>query len=133
MKHILAAFLVAAIFIACNDSGSDDHAHAPDGSHPGEEGLQSVSYTIYSEKSELFVEFKPLVVGSTSKFAAHLTKLGENFLPYTEGTITVSLVQGDKGIKNSVVAPSSPGIFRLELQPASAGIGKLVFDIQTTS
>jgi membrane fusion protein, heavy metal efflux system len=72
-----------------------------------------------------------LVVGQTSKFAAHLTKLGENFLPYTEGTVTVSLIQADKGLKNTATAPSSPGIFRLALQPAQAGLGKLVFDIQT--
>jgi membrane fusion protein, heavy metal efflux system len=131
MKHILAAFFIAVALIACNNPASDDHAHEPDGSHPGEEGLQSVSYTLYSGKSELFVEFKPLVVGQTSKFAAHLTKLGENFTAYTEGTVTVSLLVGDKGLKNSVNAPSSPGIFRLALQPTVAGLGQLVFDIQT--
>jgi membrane fusion protein, heavy metal efflux system len=131
MKHILAAFFAVFAIVACNNNASEDHPHAPDGSHPGEEGLQSVSYTIYSEKSELFVEFKPLVVGSTSKFAAHLTKLGDNFLPYTEGTVTVSLVQGSKGLKNIATAPSSPGIFRLALQPTQAGWGKLVFNIQT--
>jgi RND family efflux transporter MFP subunit len=131
MKHILAAFFMTAAIIACNSPASEEHAHAPDGSHPGEEELQSVSYTLYSSKSELFVEFKPLVVGQTSKFAAHLTKLGENFLAYTEGTVTVSLVQGGRGIKNTATAPASPGIFRLALQPAQAGLGKLVFDIQT--
>jgi RND family efflux transporter MFP subunit len=131
MKHILAVFFAAFAIVACNNKASEDHPHAPDGSHPGEEGLQSVSFTLYSEKSELFVEFKPLVVGSTSKFAAHLTKLGENFLPYTEGTVTVSLIQGGKGLKNTATAPSSPGIFRLALQPTQTGLGKLVFDIQT--
>src|SRR5215203_4113066 len=131
MKHILATFLMAVALIACNNPASEDHAHAPDGSHPGEEGLQPVSYTLYSDKSELFVEFKPLVVGSTSKFAGHLTMLGENFLPYTEGTVTVSLIQSGKGLKNTATAPSSPGIFRLALQPSQAGLGKLVFDIQT--
>jgi RND family efflux transporter MFP subunit len=97
------------------------------------EGLEPLAYTLYTDKSELFVEFKPLVVGQTSKFAAHLTKLGENFLPYTEGTVTVSFIQGGKSIMNTANAPSSPGIFRLALQPAQAGIGKLVFDIQTAA
>ena len=85
--------------------------------------LQPLAYTLYTEKSELFIEFKPLVVGQTSKFAAHLTRLGENFLPYTEGTVTVSLIVGDKGLKNTATAPASPGIFRLALQPAQAGLG----------
>ena len=123
MKYLFTTCLLAFIVIACKQKSSKEES--------GEEGLQPVSYTLYSERSELFVEFKPLVVGQTSKFAAHLTKLGENFLPYTEGTVTVSLIQGGKGIKNRVTAPSSPGIFRLALQPTQPGLGKLVFDIQT--
>ncbi|SDL88477.1 RND family efflux transporter, MFP subunit [Daejeonella rubra] len=117
--------------MSCNrTSTEEDHAHAADGSHPGEE-LQALSYTLYTDKSELFVEFKPLVVGQVSKFAAHLTHLGENFTPYTEGTVTVSLVTGNKGIKHSADAPSSPGIYRLALQPTHVGTGKLIFDIKT--
>jgi membrane fusion protein, heavy metal efflux system len=123
----LQLFLFSFAIIACNNPASEEHAHAPDGSHPEEEGLQPVSYTLYSENSELFVEFKPLVVGSTSSFATHLTKLGDNFLPYTEGTVTISLLQGRKGIKNTAKEPGSPGIFRLALQPTQAGLGKLVF------
>ena len=91
--------------------------------------LEPLAYTLYTEKTELFVEFKPLVVGSTSKFAAHFTVLGENFKALTDAKITVSLLIGDTGIKNAVDAPSSPGIFRLALEPKTAGTGTLVFDI----
>ncbi|UFH34684.1 efflux RND transporter periplasmic adaptor subunit [Flavobacterium acetivorans] len=91
--------------------------------------LEPLAYTLYTENSELFVEFKPLIVGETSKFAAHFTVLGENFKALTDAKITVSLIVGDKGIKNSVDAPSSPGIFRLALSPKIAGTGTLVFDI----
>jgi membrane fusion protein, heavy metal efflux system len=130
LSVIIALFTTG--FIACNNNKqSEDHAHAADGSHPGETGLQALSYTLYTNKSELFVEFKPLVVGQTSKFAAHLTKLSENFLPFTEGEVTVSLVVNEKGIKQVANAPSSPGIFRLALQPTQAGKGKLIFDIRT--
>ncbi|HEY0732366.1 MAG TPA: hypothetical protein VGD33_08100, partial [Chitinophagaceae bacterium] len=129
MKRYLVALLALAMFFSCKDKTSEDHAHNADGSHP-EEALPALSYTLYSDSTELFVEFKPLVVGSTSRFATHLTRLGDFFTPYTEGTVTVSLVVGDKGIKHSVNAPSSPGIFRLALQPTMAGMGKLVFDIR---
>jgi RND family efflux transporter MFP subunit len=122
MKQLVAVCLLVISIGACKSKTSDDHV---------EKELQALAYTLYTDKSELFVEFKPLVIGQTSKFAAHLTKLGENFLPFTEGTVTVSLIQADKGIKNTATAPSSPGIFRLALQPAQAGLGKLVFDIQT--
>lgn len=133
-RTITIAALLLSVLVGVtgckSKQASEDHAHNSDGSHPGEEGLQSLSYTLYSSKSELFVEFKPLVVGQTSRFAAHLTKLGDRFLPYTEGTVTVSLVQGDKGIKHAANAPSSPGIFRLALQPSQPGTGKIIFDIQ---
>lgn len=122
MKYLLAICLLTGL-ISCKQKAAKEDGQA--------EGLQPLSYTLYTTKSELFVEFKPLVVGQTSKFAAHLTLLGENFLPYTEGTVTVSLLLDEKGLKNTASAPSSPGIFRLALQPGQAGMGKLVFDIQT--
>ncbi len=96
-----------------------------------EQGLEPLVYTIYSDKTELFVEFKPLVVGGVSKFATHLTLLGERFAALKEGEVTLSLVVGEKGIRQVADTPSSPGIFRLELKPISAGTGKLIFDIKT--
>ncbi|MEJ7738325.1 MAG: efflux RND transporter periplasmic adaptor subunit [Chitinophagaceae bacterium] len=131
MKQFLTACLLLAGFYACNNNKSDEHAPKADGSHPVEESLPALSYTLYTDKTELFVEFKPLVVGTTSRFAAHLTKLGENFLPVTEGSVTVSLIIDNKGIKNAATAPSSPGIFRLALQPGESGVGKLTFNITT--
>lgn len=132
MKQLIAAWILVISIAACKGKSSEDHPHTADGGHPEEE-LQALSYTLYSGKSELFVEFKPLVAGQTSKFAAHLTKLGEQFLPYTEGTVTISLLQGDKGLKNTAAAPASPGIFRLALQPSQAGLVTLVFDIKTAA
>ncbi len=125
MKQILLLMPLLLLLIACNSSETN-HGHTHD-----EDGLQSLAYTIYSEKTELFVEFKPLVVGSTSKFAAHFTILGEVFTPLTEGNVTVSLVIGNKGIRNSSEKASSPGIFRLSLNPTQHGTGKLIFDINT--
>jgi len=94
-------------------------------------GLPPLSYTIYTDKTELFVELKPLVVGGISSFVPHLTILGEYFLPLTEGKVTVSLVIGENGIRNSADEASSLGIFRLALKPTKAGTGKLIFDIET--
>lgn len=123
MKYLFTICLLTIGMLACKPKAAKNVVAA--------KSLEPLAYTLYTNKSELFVEFKPLVVGQNSKFAAHLTLLGENFLPYTEGTVTVSLIQADKGIKNTATSPSSPGIFRLALQPAQAGMGKLVFDIKT--
>jgi RND family efflux transporter MFP subunit len=125
MKNI--SFIIAVftlLFIGCNNPTEEKHEQETG-------GLEPLAYTLYSDKSELFVEFKPLIVGETSKFAAHFTILGEIFLPLTEGKITVSLIVGENGIRNSSDKASSPGIFRLALNPKNAGKGKLIFDIET--
>ncbi len=123
MNNIISITILAFIlFSGCRSKPEvQEHEHE----------LEPLAYTLYSDKSEIFVEFKPLIVGATSKFAAHFTILGENFLPLREGNVTVSLIVGDKGIKQTATAPSVPGIYRLSLQPAIAGAGKLVFDIVT--
>ncbi|MBK9299754.1 MAG: hypothetical protein IPN14_03840 [Bacteroidetes bacterium] len=82
MNKLIAIILLIMSAVACKEKQSEDHPHTADGGHVKDE-LQALAYTLYTTKSELFVEFKPLVVGQTSKFAAHFTKLGENFLPYT--------------------------------------------------
>lgn len=116
---LLCLFLIG--FTSCNNKEEVKESSS----------LEPLAYTLYTEKTELFVEFKPLIVGQTSKFASHLTVLGENFKALTDAKITVSLIVGENGIKNSVDAPSSPGIFRLALNPKTAGTGTLVFDIVT--
>ncbi len=115
-------------FVGCTDKMADEHGH-----EHGTASLEPLVYTVYSDKTELFVEFKPLVVGSKSNFAAHFTILGEQFLPLTKGKVTVSLILGDSGIRNRSDSASSPGIFRLGLVPKNAGKGKLIFDIKTAS
>ncbi|PZR12178.1 MAG: efflux RND transporter periplasmic adaptor subunit [Flavobacterium psychrophilum] len=122
LRKITALLLLFVAATGCNYNNS--------GKAEGSE-LEPSAHTLYTDKSELFVEFKPLIVGEASKFAAHFTLLGEEFKPLTEGTVTVSLVMGDKGIRNSAASPSSPGIYRLSLQPKIAGKGTLIFEIKT--
>jgi RND family efflux transporter MFP subunit len=69
-------------------------------------------------------------VGNTSRFAAHFTVLHAH-QPVREGTVTVSLIKGDKGLRNTVDAPSSPGIFSPAIQPKEAGTYQLVFELKT--
>jgi membrane fusion protein, heavy metal efflux system len=119
---------IAALTFSCQRGTSSEEEHG----HPHEPETTTLAYTLYSDKTELFVEFKPLVVGRSSRFAAHFTKLGDNFTALDEGTITLSLTVNDKGIRTTTNEPSNPGIFRLALKPVVAGKGKLVFDIKTT-
>ena len=120
---IVLTFTSVALLISCGtDTVIDDHGHSHD--------EVAISHTIWTDNTELFVEYKPFVVGQVTNFAAHFTHMS-NFKAVEEGTVTVSLVDGQKGIRQSADAPSSPGIFRLSLQPNKVGVFSLIFDIQT--
>ncbi|MCB0518664.1 MAG: efflux RND transporter periplasmic adaptor subunit [Lewinellaceae bacterium] len=134
MKKIIIGLFAAALLASCHSNDIEgEHAHDAAGNHitPAEPSLEALAFTLYSDKTELFVEFKPLVVGSESRFAAHFTALGDLFKPIGEGTITLTL--SGNGHTQSVTAtePEVPGIFRLRMSPEKAGIYSLVFDIKT--
>jgi len=129
---------MAALFcllFGCTHSheAESDHAHDSEGNHieSTEPTLEPLAYTIYSDKTELFVEFKPLVVGIESRFAAHFTALGELFKAIDEGQIKLTLVEPGDSLSIISEKPEVPGIFRLRMTPKKAGIFKLVFDIKT--
>jgi RND family efflux transporter MFP subunit len=94
-----------------HDSHNDDHGHGHG------EGDTAIVITHFSDATELFVEFPALVVGETSSFAAHLTRL-DNFKPVAHGSVTVTLSGG--GVPDEVFAvnaPTTAGIFRPIVQP----------------
>jgi RND family efflux transporter MFP subunit len=127
MKYIF--IVLGFLAMSCNDKVEDAHAHNADGGHVGEE-VPRTDYTIWTDKTELFVEFPALIVGTPSRFAAHFTVLDKH-QPVREGAVTVSLIKNGKGIRNTADAPSSPGIFSPSIQPKEAGTYQLVFDITT--
>ena len=43
--------------------------------------LRAVTRTMYTNRTELFAEFRPLIAGQATRLTAHLTKLGERFQP----------------------------------------------------
>ncbi|MDN3513154.1 MAG: hypothetical protein NG747_02000 [Candidatus Brocadia sp.] len=134
-KAIISFIIVAGLLAGCKDDnhkhGNAEHGHVHgEEVHTGGE-IEPHAYTLYTDKSELFVEFKPLIVGETSRFAAHFTQVGETFKAVTEGSVTVSLIRNGIQLTDKAEAPSYPGIFRLALNPENPGTYQLVFDIQT--
>jgi RND family efflux transporter MFP subunit len=121
--------VLALLAMSCNNKVEDTHEHNIDGSHVGEE-IPRLDHTIWTSKTELFVEFPVLIVGKSSRFAAHFTVLDKH-QPIRAGSVTVSLIKGDNGLRNMVDAPSSPGIFSPTIQPKEVGTYKLVFELIT--
>ena len=121
MKYII--ILSAMLLMSCGNQKEDSALTEA-------ETIPAKSMTLWTDKTELFVEFPALIVGNSSRFAAHFTVLKKH-QPVREGEVTVSLIKGDKGIRNTAKSPSSPGIFSPSLQPKEAGNFKLIFDIKT--
>lgn len=125
MKKLLALCAANIILFGCNHTHEHEHEEAEDS------GPEVLAYTLYSDKTELFVEFKPMVVGTETRFAAHFTMLGDVFLPVTEGSVTLTLTGPDGEQKIVADQPANPGIFRLVLTPGKTGTYKLSFGINT--
>ncbi|MCF6148643.1 MAG: efflux RND transporter periplasmic adaptor subunit [Candidatus Kuenenia sp.] len=138
-KSIILLIIATSLLTLSTGCKDDNHTHSnakhgylnENETHAYAEP-EPIVYTLYTDKVELFVEFKPLIAGETSKFAAHFTQLGENFKAITEGSVTVSLIGNNIQLTDKAEGPSSPGIFRLALNPEYSGIYQLVFDIHTT-
>lgn len=127
MKQLFFYTIAVLLMVACQPkpNNSDNSKEGTDGKE-----LPSLAYTVYTDSSELFAEFRTLVVGDTAKLGGHFTHLGEFFTAITDGTITITLEVGDNKISQESTVSSSPGIFRFAVIPAKAGVGKLVFDIK---
>lgn len=135
MKHIFIGLLATLLVAACQPHSHDakgGHTHNADGSHPAAESeLEALAFTLYTAKTELFVEFKPLVVGQESRFAAHFTTMGESFKAIGEGSVTLTMSSPTGNQSVTADAPQVPGIFRLRMTPEKPGLYKLTFDIKT--
>ena len=120
MKKIFIILFIG-ISVGCQNNASIHENHA-----------EGISHTIITDKTELFVEFNPLVVGETISFAAHFTDMS-NFKAIKEGRLTVSLIKEGKGIRQTVESTTSPGIFRPSLQAKEKGIYQLIFELKTNN
>lgn len=120
MKNISILLILGFVIGSCQEQVVEEHDLGIDG--------YTQSHTVWTDKTELFVEYSPLITGETSEFISHFTEMN-HFKAFTQGQVTVSLIKGKNGIRHTVDAPSSPGIFRPSLKPKEAGIYTLVFEI----
>ena len=117
LKSLFSTLLIAILAAGCNRSEAPEAAP---------EEPEALSVTRWTEKTELFAEYPPLAVGSTSRFAIHLTRL-DGFKALTEGNVEVRLEGGSAQPEVfRVDAPSRPGIFGVDVKPTQAGKRQLV-------
>ncbi|MBW6489761.1 MAG: efflux RND transporter periplasmic adaptor subunit [Lentimicrobium sp.] len=123
MKNITLFFCLSALIWSCTSSKNpktdDEHLH--------EAKLQ---LTAYSGLFEVFAEADPFVVGKKSAILAHFTWI-EDFKPLENGAVTVSLITGAKGVRQTLNEPTRKGIYSFLLQPETEGRSKLIFSVTT--
>ncbi|MBI4460290.1 MAG: hypothetical protein HY648_09570, partial [Acidobacteria bacterium] len=91
--------------------------------------VQTISVTRWSDRTELFMEYPTLVVGSQSRAAVHFTSIG-SFKPVSEGRVTIELKKDSQVVQSfEAEGPSSPGIFGVDLEPRQAGKYLLVVSL----
>ena len=106
--------LTACLALACGGGAGAAVEVAPD-----EEEAAPVVETRWTARTELFMEYPPLVAGETSRFAIHFTDLA-TFEPLRSGRVVVRLA-GAREETFAVDAPGRPGIFGIDVTPARAG------------
>ncbi len=87
--------------------------------------------TRWTTRSELFMEYPPLVEGGSSRFAIHFTDLA-TFEPVRAGRAAVRLT-GARDQEFTVDSPGAPGIFGIDVEPAQAGRYQLEVTLEAPS
>jgi membrane fusion protein, heavy metal efflux system len=108
MKKRSLIKLLFITLISLAYTGCHDHVHEEEAHHH-----EANSVTIWTDSTELFMEYPPLVTGQESAFAVHLSNM-KNFKPVTEGSLQLifkEISSGNELTFNSD-SPSHPGIFR---------------------
>ena len=110
IEKAIAALVVVSLVSACRNTPRQDATTEPE--------PPAVAVTIWSERTELFMEYPPLVAGADAAFHIHLTDLS-NFQPLREGRVVVRF-EGDAIERFEVDGPSTPGIFNVTLKVPAA-------------
>jgi RND family efflux transporter MFP subunit len=115
----MSLIVLTAFLAACS---SDTQAPAGDAAEPER---PAVSVTRWTDKTELFLEYPVLAQDEDSRFAIHLTRLGD-FQAVAEGRCQVTLGYADgESQVFSTDSPSSPGIFGVTVTPNRAGAARI--------
>ena len=91
--------------------------------------LRAVNQTFYTDQSELFAEWRPIVAGQATRFTAHLTKLGSSFHAYSMAKVSLALTVDESVVESKTDAPERPGVFRLPFTATKAGKGRIVIEV----
>lgn len=125
------AVLAAALGTLLGACQHHDHSHSPVAEQEEAQQRFVHAVTLWSQQTELFVEYPDLVVGHESGFAAHLTRISD-FLPVDQGLAVVLLSGGGSPDERFEASnPIVPGIFRPVAEPKYSGSRNLSLSLES--
>lgn len=135
-RIIQTATLIAAagLLHACGDAGHSQfdhcgHDHGNAASADGHTHDAQVVVEAYSQRHEAYAKCAPFVAGQASSIELYISKL-KDFKPLDSAKVTVSMVIGSQGIRQTLERPSRPGVYATALTPGHTGDATLWFDIE---
>ena len=102
-------WLLLSLGLAACDHGHD-HAEEPAGEHGQDHPAGATSVTLWTERTELFMEYPDLVVGRDAEFLIHLTDLSD-FSAVTEGALVCRFEAAGSAFEVTADRPTRPGIY----------------------
>lgn len=115
---LLAKMLLAALLLV---AGCNQQPELPTAAPPATAAPEPIAVTSWSGRTELFMEYPPLVAGGKGRAAVHFTDI-RSFKAVSEGKVTIDLKQDGQVVQSfGTNGPSSPGIFGVDLEPRQPG------------
>jgi RND family efflux transporter MFP subunit len=107
--------------LAITLGGCNTHDHAEQG-HGHEHAPGNIAVTLWTDRTELFMEYPTLLVNQDATFVIHFSKM-DDFKAVTTGKLTAIFRKTDgTEVRVSADAPSRPGIFLPVVRFAQAGV-----------
>lgn len=131
VASVLRGFTFAGmmLFVSVQSYAGGGHAHGEE-SHGDHSEEPALVYTHYTDSTELFVEFPPLVVDEPSTLVAHFTRM-DNFKPLTAGTLDVLLKKNHHTVARfRVNNPARTGIFLPDVTAKKSGNYQLLLEVR---
>ncbi|MCC8146819.1 MAG: efflux RND transporter periplasmic adaptor subunit [Bacteroidales bacterium] len=106
------------------------HKHTDNHTHEGHTHDTPLLLVGYNDLFEAFLEAEPFALGKQSSVTLYLTELPN--IPAEVNAVTVSLIVGNKGIRQTQETFVQPGVYRFALTPEATGNAKISINIQSS-
>lgn len=128
-KHSIIVSILFSLF------GGHCFAQSPSNSvpssQPARSPLKAITSTQYTTHTELFAEFRPLLLNTPARFTAHLTQIAESFKPYNDAEVALTLTIDGKIVwQQTQKQPVAPGTYRFPIKAEVDGKGTVTITLK---